>query len=80
MFDALSTSSLEGSVPQGVWDLTPPMTRIGTLRAFRVEVFNVTPPGANRAECEFHHWKLWMVDIERVRGHRMGSGGKGWQG
>ena len=67
MFDALSTSSLEGSVPQGVWDITPPMTRIGTLRAFRVEVFNVTPSGANRAEREFHFWKSWRVDMEWVR-------------
>jgi hypothetical protein len=57
IFDAFSTFPLEGSVPQGVWDLTPPMTRLGALRAFRVEVFNVTPPDANRAECEFHLWK-----------------------
>ena len=66
MFDALSTSSLECSVSPGVGDLTPPMTRIGTLRAFRVEVFNVTPSGANRAEREFHLWKSWRVDIEGV--------------
>ena len=54
-------------MPQGVWDLTPPMTRIGTLRAFRGEVFNVTPSGANRAERKFYYWKSWRVDMEWVR-------------
>ena len=54
-------------MPQGVGGLTPPMTRIGTLRAFRVEVFNVTPSGANRAERKFHFWRSWRVDVEWVR-------------
>ena len=52
---------------QGVWDLTPPMTRVGTLRVFRCEVFDVTPSGANRAERKFYFWKSRMVDIEWVR-------------
>ena len=52
---------------QGVWDLTPPMTRVGTLRVFRCEVFDVTPSGANRAERKFYYWKSRMVDIEWVR-------------
>ena len=54
-------------MPQGVWDITPPMTRVGTLRVFRCEVFDVTPSGANRAERKFHFWRSWRVDVEWVR-------------